>query len=130
MKKLLCTIILALFAAGTMLASVDGRWIAEVNRPKGKSKRGNETVQVVFDLKSDGDRLSGSVARGGKKARTAEIRGGTIAGNHVTFKTVQRSKKKGEIEWEWKGTVEGDELKLTRGTKSGRRVQELVAKRR
>lgn len=128
MKRLLSTIALTLLATISLCAGVEGKWIAETKRP-GKNKRGKETVTVVFDLRSDGDKLMGSVAAGGRKAQPMEITEGKIAGNSFSFKTMQKSKKKGEVEVEWKGTIEDEQLKLTRSLRGGKRSQELVAKR-
>ncbi|MBL8231235.1 MAG: hypothetical protein JNL98_22265 [Bryobacterales bacterium] len=129
MKKLLSTITLTLFACAALFAGVDGKWTAETKRPQGKDKRGNDTITTTFDFKSDGGKLTGTVSSGGRRAMPAEITDGKIDGNAFSFKTVQKSKKKGDVEIEWKGTVEGDQLKLSRMNKGGKRAQEMVAKR-
>ena len=57
------------------------------------------------------------------------IQDGKIEGNQFSFTTVQTSKKKGDQKVEWKGTVEGDQLKGTRSSGKRGRGAPFTAKR-
>ncbi|MCS7026758.1 MAG: hypothetical protein NZV14_18315 [Bryobacteraceae bacterium] len=129
MNRIFSTTLLLLLATWLAFAGVDGRWVAEVKQPERKEKRGRDTLTTVFEFKTDGNKLTGTVSAGGRKAAAMEITDGKVEGNTITFKTVQKSRRKGDIEIEWRGTLEGDQLKLSRTMKNGRRSQELVAKR-
>src|SRR6266545_3178349 len=112
-------------------AAIDGKWTSEIKAggKKGKKAGKDQTQRVTFDLKSQGDRLSGSVMAGARKrAQSMEIQNGKIEGNRFSFVTVRRSKK-GEQKTEWRGTIEGDTLQGTRGREGARRGAQFTAKR-
>ncbi len=127
MRRLLSTIAIALFTSVVLAAAgVDGKWKSE-NESQTK-KRGKVTATTVFDFKADGGKLTGTVtASAGKRDRSLDIEDGKIEGNQISFTTVQKTKKR-ESKLIWKGTIEGDVLKLTRSV-DGRREQSLSAKR-
>ena len=112
-------------------AGIDGKWTSEIKTAGKKGgKRADQTQRVTFDLKSDGDRLGGTVNIGGRKrSQSAEIQNGKIEGNRFSFVTVRRSKKGGERKQEWKGTIDGDTLHGTRGLEGARRKAQFTAKR-
>jgi len=115
---------IALLALGTLpavAASVDGRWVAKVENKKG-------TRDVVFNLKSDGDRVTGTVGMG-KKGRGIAIADGRISGDEISFTTTAGGKKKQSGKLVWKGQVSGQELRLSRQREGGRRGQPLTAVR-
>jgi hypothetical protein len=93
-------------------------------------RNGNEfTITTTLDLKADGSTLTGSVTSGfGERVRTVEIQNGKIDGNKVTFMTKQRTRDGEERDVNWTGTLEGDELKLSRPGFGGN-TMEMVAKR-
>ena len=98
---------------------------------RGGKKGGGQdrTVRVTFNLKADGNKLTGTVTSGaGKRNRSAEIVDGKIDGNQFSFTTVQNSKK-GEQRQERRGTLEGDTLQGTRSRAGGKRGQPFTAKR-
>ena len=111
-------------------APIDGKWVAKLERRAGKKKGGGTTaVELTFNLKSDGDRLTGTVSRGtGRRAPTQTIDNGKIQGNRFSFTTVQRNKK-GDRKLVWEGAVQGDELKGTRAAEGRRRGADFTAKR-
>lgn len=105
------------FAAG-----IDGKWT-------GETKAREKAVAINMNLKAEGSKVTGSVSMGGKRAKAMEIHDGQIDGSEVTFKT-KRETKKGSQTVEWKGTLSGDELKMTSGGgKKGRRSAEFTMKR-
>jgi hypothetical protein len=122
------TLILFLLAVAlASAATLDGTWSSEM---KTKSKKGGDrTVQVTFNLKTQGDQITGTVVSGGKKRNaTAQIQDGRIDGNRFSFTTVQTTRK-GEQKQQWKGTIDGDTLEGTRSRSGGRRGQSFTAKR-
>jgi len=130
MKKLLSTIGLAvlmtLTVAAMWAAQIDGKWKAE---QQVKSKKGEATVVTTFDVKSEGETVTGSVTTNrGRKDRSAAIKSGKVEGNRFQF-TVVETTKKGESEMHYSGTVEGDELKGTASKKAGKRGNPFTAKR-
>ncbi len=111
-------------------AALDGSWIAEMQIKAGK-KAGSQDriVQVKFDLKSDGDKATGTVISGtGKRNATAQVLDGKIAGNQFSFTTIH-STKKGEQRLEWHGTINGDTLQGTRSRAGAKRGQSFTARR-
>jgi len=112
------------FAAG----GIDGKWTAEV---QGK----NGTTTQTLTLKSSGMNLTGSLDNG--RGMPTEISEGMIHDTDVTFKIV-RTFQDNKITTSYKGTLSGDELKLTGTTEGGgggggkgggRGPQELTFKR-
>ncbi len=92
---ILCALTLALYAA-----DVSGKWTWEQ-----QGRNGNTTQTLT--LKQDGSKLTGSLDGG----RGAADLTGTVDGNNITF-TVVRNFNGNEMKQEYKGTVEGDSLKL------------------
>jgi len=111
-------------------AAIDGAWTAEIQMKAGK-KAGSEDrmVQVQFNLKSEGDKATGTITSGAKKhSVTAHIVDSKLEGNQFSFTTVQTTKK-GEQRLEWRGTVNGDTLQGTRSRAGAKRGQDFTAKR-
>jgi len=129
MKKLLSLIAMGLLAS-SLYAGIDGKWRAELQAPQGKAKpEGKRTLTTTFDLKADGNALTGKVtASGGKRRRSFEIQNGKVEGDKFSFTTLIQTKK-GETKLIWEGTVSGDELKGTRSRVGGKRGQDFTAKR-
>lgn len=126
MKKLPLMIAGLLIAAVAVFAAgIDGKWTAEMTMrgPDGEMK-----VTTTFDLKANGETLTGSVATAGPRPGTAEIMDGKVAGNKFSFKTKQTTKK-GEMINVWEGTVDGDTFSGTRGREGGNNKMEFTAKR-
>lgn len=127
MKKLFSLITATLITASLYAGTIDGKWRAEMKIPEGKGKLAGATVITIFDLKSDGDKIAGTVtATGKKRERTFDIQSGKLEGDKFTF-TMLRKNKKGERMVTYSGIVNGDELKCKIGAR--RRGVEFVAKR-
>ena len=97
----------AAVAAGARLlraAGVDGKWEATIESPMGP-------MTMTFDLKADGEMLSGAVAN--EMMGKSEIADGKIEGDKVSFvQVMQRGER--EIRFQYEGTVLGDAMELTR----------------
>jgi len=127
----ICSLLLFLLTSSlAFAAAIDGTWTAEMKMKANKKSGGQERiVELKFDLKSDGDKATGTVLSGiGKHAATLKIVDGKLDGNHFSFTTVQTTKK-GEQKLTWSGTVEGDKLQGTRSRAGGKRGQSFTAKR-
>ena len=129
MKTLFSSILVSALLAGTLLAgAIDGKWksTTEAKSKKGKSA----TITTVFDLKSDGSTLSGTVTTGrGRRDVTMDIKDGKLEGDKFTFTTVQQNKKKGEVKMEWNGSLSGEELKGSSTLGGKKKGVEFTAKR-
>lgn len=128
--RLRALILFLLAALVASAASIDGNWTSEMKVRGGKKGGGQDrTVHMTFNLKADGNKLTGTVSSGaGKRNRSSEILDGKIEGNQFSFTTVQKSKR-GEQRQEWRGTMEGDTLQGTRSRAGGKRGQSFTAKR-
>jgi hypothetical protein len=109
--------VLVLAASLAVAGQIDGKWVSERTMNRG----GEEvTIRQTFDLKSDGDKLTGTVSMqmGQMEPRTTEIQEGKIEGNKFSFKTVMETPN-GSMTTVYEGTVEGDVLKGTSQREGG-----------
>ena len=95
---------LATTVRGLRAAAVDGKWEAEIEGPQG-------STVFTFDLKADGDTLSGTV--GNEMMGESEIQEGKISGDQVEFVQVMQ-RGNFQIRFNYAGRVSGDEMELTR----------------
>lgn len=84
-------------------AEIDGKWTAQV-----EGRNGAQTQTLT--LKASGSTLTGTLSGG--RGGAAEISNGTIEGDRISF-TIVREFGERKITQEFKGTISGDELKLT-----------------
>jgi hypothetical protein len=109
-KVVLAAAMAALFVAGAAAADVNGKWKAQVPGQQGD-------VEVTFDLKAEGDKLTGTVAN--DFMGESEIQDGKVSGDEITFNQVmERGERK--ITFKYKGVVKGDEIEFTREFEGGR----------
>jgi len=106
--------------ASVAAATVDGKWVAKVEARQGAQ-------EIVFDLKTEGDRVTGSVARG-RKQRTLPIQEGKIQGDEVTFTTTGKGRKQ-EVKMVWTARVTANELKGSAKREGRRRGRPFTAMR-
>ena len=102
-------------------ADVAGKWKSEFTSPIGQLK-------YIYDLKADGDKLSGKAIREleGQKTET-EIKEGKVSGNEVSFVEPLKFDDQ-DIRIEYKGKLDGDQIKFTRKV-GDFATMEIVAKR-
>jgi hypothetical protein len=119
MKRLLnlvsITAALSLLAAA---ADVTGKWIAQV------PGRDGQTREVVYNLKADGAKLTGTMS--GPQGAEIEISDGTVTGDAIAFDVKMEFNGRSMVR-KYTGVVAGDELKMKSQTQRG--AQEFVAKR-
>lgn len=98
-------------------ADVTGKWTGEYETPRGP-------MQATFDLKAEGDKLTGKVItdRG-----ESEIQDGQVNGDEISFVRVLKFQDR-EFRIQYKGKVSGDEIQFT-ATVGDRPPMEFVAKR-
>ena len=96
--------VLGMALATAMAADVDGKWISE------REGRGGETMTTTFTFKADGSNLTGTVSSpmGGDNP----ISDGKIDGDNISF-VVKMEMMGNEMTMKYKGTVAGDEIKMT-----------------
>jgi len=101
-------------------ADVNGKWIGQV------PGRGGQTRETTFNLKAEGDKLTGTVS--GMQGDNP-ISDGKISGDDISF-TLKVSFQGNEIKFLYKGKVSGDEIKFTRTREGGDQPPtEFTAKR-
>jgi hypothetical protein len=92
----------ALMTITAFAASIDGKWTGEQQTPNGSRA-------VTFTFTADGATLNGSTTgRGGE----TKISNGKVDGNNVSFDVV-REMNGNTMTMHYKGSVSGDELKLS-----------------
>jgi len=103
-KILLVGAVLLLALAAAYAADVTGKWVAEMPGRNG-------TTQTTFTFKVDGATLTGTMQ--GAQGDPVDLTEGKVDGENISFVTV-RKMGDNEFKMTWKGTVSGDEIKLTR----------------
>lgn len=113
--------VLGLIVVSAAWADATGKWSWTVNF------QGNEVKQTL-DLKQDGDKLTGTIS--GRQGQKVEIKDGKANGNDISF-VVVRTIQGQEVTSTYKGTVDGDTLKLKATTNFGgqERTRDITAKR-
>jgi len=112
---------LGLIVASSAWADATGKWSWTVNF------NGNEVKQTL-ELKQDGEKLTGNIS--GRNGQKTDITDGKAAGNDISFNVV-RSRNGQEFKQAYKGTVDGDTLKLkvTFNANGQEQTREITAKR-
>jgi hypothetical protein len=110
---------LLLPAAVGFAADATGKWTAQVPGRDGQMR------EQVYNLKADGDKLTGTVSMG--QAGEAPIADGKVSGDTISF-TLTREFGGNTIKWTYHGVVSGDEIKFKREGGQGP-AREFVAKR-
>jgi hypothetical protein len=121
MRKLMSTgFLLGLLSLTALAADVTGKWTAQV------PGRGGQTREQTFNLKADGNTLTGTVS--GRQGDVA-ISEGKIDGDQISF-TQTMEFNGNTMKLVYKGTVSGDEIKFTRQRDGGEgQAQQFTAKR-
>ena len=74
-------------------------------------RNGGAEVKSTLKLKQDGDKVTGTLMRGGNNASEIEVKDGKVKDNEVTFSTtVERNGN--DITTKYTGKVEGDTMNL------------------
>lgn len=105
---LIGTVVLFVFAGSAWAADITGKWVAQIEGRQG-------TRENTFVFKVDGTNVTGTMIT--SRGETA-ISEGKIEGNELSF-IIVRSFGENEMRILYKGTVSGDEIKLTREYQGG-----------
>jgi hypothetical protein len=121
MRKLLTLgSLLGLLTLTALAADVTGKWVAQV------PGRDGQTREVTFNLKADGNTLTGTVTT---RRGDQPITEGKIDGDNISFSQTMEFGGN-QVKLLYKGTVSGDEIKFTRSREGGQgQAQEFTAKR-
>jgi hypothetical protein len=106
-------------AAVCLAADFAGAW-------KGEAKGKKKSVDVVLNLKVDGNAWSGTMAQG-RRGKSVDLQDVKVEGDQVTFSTVRKSKK-GERTVRWTGTMKDGQLELSQG--GGKKRGEAITLKR
>jgi hypothetical protein len=120
MKKFASTVFatLALMATTLFAADVTGKWSAEI------TGRNGEKRTQVFNLKSEGEKLTGTMV--GMSGRELNIEDGKISGDDLSFSvTVEFNGNTRKLDYT--GKIVGDQINFKTG--QGDRAREFTAKR-
>jgi uncharacterized protein (DUF2147 family) len=109
---------LALMATTLFAADITGKWTAEVEGRDGQKRT------TMFNLKAEGDKLTGTVS--GPGGREFNIEDGKISADDFSFAVIMEFNGNSR-KIEYKGKAVGDQLNLKRG--EGERAREFTAKR-
>jgi hypothetical protein len=105
---------LLLLASVLAAADVSGKWTGEV------PGRGGQGAAATFVFKADGDKLTGTMT--GPQGEAA-LQEGKVSGDEISF-----SMQGNNAKILFKGTVSGDQIKMTR-TREGGEGREFTLKR-
>ncbi|MDQ2901179.1 MAG: hypothetical protein M3Y07_15485 [Acidobacteriota bacterium] len=108
-----------MFAFAASAADATGKWTAEMPGRQGA------TMTATFDLKADGDKLTGTVST---QRGENPIEDGKVSGNDLSFKQ-KMSVNGNDIVLIYTGKMEGDKINFTRQREGADRKTEFVAKR-
>jgi hypothetical protein len=107
------SVLLLVAAATAFAADVSGKWTGDMPARQA-------TAPATFVFKVDGNKLTGTMTGPQGEATLQE---GTVSGNEISFST-----QGGQAKILFKGTVSGDEIKMTR-TREGGQGREFTLKR-
>jgi len=113
-------LLLLSLAAGALAADISGKWSGDV------PGRGGDTTPATFTFKVDGDKLTGTMAGAQGELTLQE---GKVAGDQISFSTTFDAGGN-TIKILYKGTLSGDQLKMTRQREGGSgQAREFTLKR-
>ena len=113
MKYLSIILGVLLLTCFAFAADIDGKWSGEIT---------GAGMQIEFKFKAEGDKLTGFHIVNGTET---PIKDGKIDGNKISFKVTLESMG---TTFEHKGTISGDEIKMTYDDGSGQ-TGEIVVKK-
>lgn len=109
-----------LVAAVALAADVTGKWAAQVPGRQGATR------EVVYNLKADGDKLTGTAS--GFQGQDMQITDGKIEGDKISF-TTKAEFNGNTMVMTYKGVVAGDEIKFSQMREGSDQAREYTAKR-
>jgi hypothetical protein len=120
MRTILITGMLLLLAASAQAADLSGKWSGDV------PGRGGDTTPATFTFKVDGEKLTGSMTA---PQGDLPLQDGKVSASQVSFSTTFDAGGN-SIKILYKGTLSGDQLKMTRQRDGGSgQAREFTLKR-
>ena len=119
MRTILIAGTLLLMSAGAWAADIAGKWAGDV------PGRGGDMTPATFTFKVDGDKLAGNMKSG---ERDLPLQEGKVSGNQISFSTTFDAGGN-SIKILYKGTLSGDQLKMTREREGSGQAREFTLKR-
>jgi hypothetical protein len=119
MTKITTAGLLALLATVALAADISGKWTGDM------PGRGGETAPATFTFKVDGDKLTGSLT--GPQG-DIPLQEGKVAGDQISFSTTLDFGGN-SIKIVYKGTVSGDQIKMSREREGSGQAREFTIKR-
>jgi hypothetical protein len=110
---------LGLLLGLAMAADISGKWTGDM------PGRGGDTAPTTFTFKVDGEKLTGSIV--GAQGEMP-IQEGKVAGNQISFSTTFDAGGN-TIKILYKGTMSGDQMKMTREREGAGQPREFTIKR-
>ena len=117
MLRMVC--FLGLLLALAMAADISGKWTGDM------PGRGGDTAPTTFTFKVDGEKLTGSMT--GPQG-DIPIQEGKVAGNQISFSTTLDFGGN-TVKILYKGTLSGDQMKMTREREGAGQPREFTIKR-
>ena len=110
---------LGLLLALAMAADISGKWTGDM------PGRGGDMTATTFTLKVDGEKLTGSMT--GPQG-DIPLQEGKVAGNQISFSTTLDFGGN-TVKILYKGTLSGDQMKMTREREGAGQPREFTIKR-
>ena len=110
---------LGLLLALAIAADISGKWTGDM------PGRGGDTTATTFTFKVDGEKLTGSMT--GPQG-DIPLQEGKITGNQISFSTTLDFNGN-TVKILYKGTMSGDQMKMTRERDGGGQPREFTIKR-
>ena len=117
MKRIV--ILLVVFAFSLLAADVSGTW-------KATADFGGQTMERTFTFKVDGNKLTGETTS--SRMGTSTITDGKVEGDNISF-TITVKFQDNEMKLNYKGKVNGNEIKFTVENPNGGQTIEWNAKK-
>jgi hypothetical protein len=111
--------VLAISLGMAVAAEISGKWAGD--RPG----RGGDPVPTTFTFKVDGDKVTGTMTAGNGEVPLQE---GRVSGNQISFSTTFDAGGN-SIKILFKGTVEGDQIKMTSEREGSGQARQFTIKR-
>jgi hypothetical protein len=108
-----------LVAAVAIAADISGKWSGDM------PGRGGDMMATTFTFKADGEKLTGSMT--GPQG-DIPVQEGKVSGNQISF-TTTLDFGGNSIKILYKGTVNGNEIKMTREREGSGQPREFTVKR-
>jgi hypothetical protein len=110
---------LALVAGLAAAADISGKWSGDM------PGRGGDTTPTTFNFKAAGDKLTGTMT--GPQG-DVPLQEGKVAGDQISFSTTLDFNGN-SVKLLYKGTVSGDQIKMTREREGSGQAREFTIKR-